>query len=116
MSPEFVAVCEVYLTELEKILSKNFSEKIIEKTLKNANFNPARIRAIYSIKIKRSVRILFLKEEYKKKFRSLSVVYKNITRPTGIGFLTPLKDHDIINWFSFKASGIWNYYSCADNI
>lgn len=113
---EFLAIREAYLTELEKISSKDFSEKIIEKTLKNAKSGSARIRAVASVKMKRSVRILFPKDEFNKKLKSLGIIHKNITRPTGVGFLTPLKDHDIIKWFSLKASGIWNYYSCADNI
>jgi retron-type reverse transcriptase len=116
LSPEFVVSRETYLTELEKIASKDFSEKIIEKTLRDAKSGPARIRAVSSVKMKRSVRILFPTEEYNKKLRSLGIINKNITRPAGVGFLTPLQDQDIINWFSLKASGIWNYYSCADNI
>ena len=113
LSPEFFTIREAYLRELEKISSKDFSEKIIEKLLKDAKSGPARIRAVSSVKLKRSVRILFPKDEYSTKLRSLGIIHKNITRPTGVGFLTPLKDLDIINWFSLKASGIWNYYSCC---
>jgi len=97
-------------------LTKDFSEKLIEKILKEAKSGPARTRAVSSVKMKRSVRILFPMDEFNKKLRTLGVIHKVITRLTGLGFLTPLSDHDIIDWFSLKASGIWNYYSCADNI
>lgn len=116
LSSEFIAIREAYLTELEKISSKDFSEKIIEKLWKDAKSGSARIRVVSSVKLKRQVRILFPKEGYSKKLRSLGIIHKNITKPTGVGFLTSLNDHDIISWFSLKASGIWNYYSCADNI
>lgn len=116
LTPEFVAIREAYLNELNKISSKDFSEKLIEKILREAKPGSARIRDVSGVKIKRLVRILFPKDEFNKKLRTLGVIHKVITRPTGVGFLTPLSDQDIIDWFSLKASGIWNYYSCADNI
>ena len=116
LTPEFVAIREAYLNELNKISSKDFSEKLIDKILREAKSGPAIIRAVSGVKIKRLVRILFPKDEFNKKLRTLGVIHKVITRPTGVGFLSPLSDQDIIDWFSLKASGIWNYYSCVDNI
>lgn len=106
LTPEFVAIREAYLNELNKILSKDFSENLIEQILKDAQHSTVKTRSILDVKVKRSVRIIFPKDEFNKKLRALSVIHKVITRPTGIGFLTPLSDQDIINWFSLKVSGI----------
>lgn len=106
LTPEFVAIREAYLNELNKILSKDFSEKLTERAFKEAKSGPARIRAVLNVKSNRSVRILFPTDEFNKKLRVLGVIHKVITRPTGIGFLTQLKDQDIIDWFSFKAFSI----------
>lgn len=106
LTPEFVAIREAYLNELNKILSKDFSEKLIEQILKEARYNNTKIQVVSDVKTKRSVRIVFPKDKFNKKLRTLNVIHKVITRPTGVGFLTPRSDQDIINWFSLKVSGI----------
>ena len=117
LSPEFVKAREVYLKELNLISSRDFSKKVIENLLRKAKSPQAKTATLNSVKPNhRSIRILFPKDAFLKKLRSLGIIHKVITRPTGVGFLTPLKDHNIISWYSLKANGIWNYYSCADNI
>lgn len=117
LSPEFVKARETYLKELAKLSSRDFSGLAIEYRLRKAKSPQEKSSLLSSTTLNhRSIRILFPKDEFHKKLRSLGIINKIITRPTGVGFLTPLKDQDIVNWFSLKASGIWNYYSCADNI
>ena len=117
LSPEFVKAREVYLKELDLISSRDFSEKVIKNLLKNARSSQAKAAVLNSVKVnKRSVRILFPKNNFLKKLRVLGIVNKVIISPTGARFLTPLNDYEIVNWYSLKASSIWNYYSCADNI
>lgn len=117
LSPEFVKARENYIKELNLISSRCFSENVIEYQLRRAQTYKAKTAILSRVKLNHpSIRILFPKDAFLKKLRSLDIIHKVITRPTGVGFLTPLEDRDIINWYSLKASAIWNYYCCADNI
>ena len=117
LSPKFVKARDAYLKELNKIASRDFSEIVIEHALKKAKSHQAKVRLVSKIDPNyRSIRILFPKEKFVKKLRSLEVLHKIKTKPVGVGFLAPLNDHDIVSWYSLKAHGIWNYYSCSDNI
>lgn len=117
LSPEFIKAREAYLKELNSISSRDFSEKVIEQLLRKATSHQAKAAVLSSVELNhRSIRILFPKDAFLKKLRSLGIIHKVLTRPTGVRFLTPLKDHNIINWYSLKANGIWNYFCCADNI
>jgi len=117
LSPNFVKARNIYLKELSEITSRDFSEKVIEHALKKAKSHQAKVRLVSKIDPNyRSIRILFPKDKFVKKLRSIGVLHKIKTKPVGVGFLAPLKDHDIISWYSLKAHGIWNYYSCSDNI
>ena len=107
LSPEFIKARDSYIKELELISSRDFSEKVIKHQLNKAKSHQAKTAILSSVSLNhRSIRILFPKNEFLKKLRSLGIINKIITRPTGVGFLTPLKVSDIINWFSLKARGI----------
>jgi hypothetical protein len=117
LSPEFVKARENYIKELNLISSRCFSENVIEYQLRRAQTYKAKTAILSRVKLNHpSIRILFPKDAFLKKLRSLDIIHKVVTRPTGVGFLTSLEDRDIINWYSLKASAIWNYYCCADNI
>lgn len=116
LSPRFIEARETYLKELEKISSKDFSEKVIKRGLKKAKPHQAQNAILNGISAGIKIRILFPVEDMKKRLRSLGLLHKVITRPTGINYLTSKKDHDIVSWYSLKANGLWNYYCCADNI
>lgn len=117
LSPEFIEAREIYLKKLEVISSKDFSENVINYVFKRPENSQTKSLVLSKVDFNyRNIRILFPKEEFKKKLRALGIVHKVITKPKGVGFLTSLSDYDIINWFELKANGIWNYYSCVDNI
>jgi retron-type reverse transcriptase len=116
LSPRFTKAREIYLRELEKISSINFNEEIIEKKLKKVEVYKDQSFNVKKMLFRSRIRILFPVKEIKEKLRSLGFIHKVITRPIGINYLTSQKDYDIINWYSFKANSIWNYYCCVDNI
>lgn len=116
LSPKFTETRDKYRTELDKILSKDFSEKVIQNGLEKAKSSPAKQAILNRITTGFPIRILFSMDELTKKLRSLGVVNKVITKPAGNMSLTGLKDYSIIQWYQLKAKGIWNYYCCADNI
>lgn len=108
LSPRFIQIREAYLKELEKISSMNFSEKIVDNKLtkiQNSTFENMLIK----------IRILFPVKDIKKRLRLSGLIHRVITRPIGINYLTSRKDYAIINWYSLKANGLWNYYCCVDN-
>lgn len=112
LSFNFIQARKIYLKELNKFASKNFNEKVIEYIFKKAKVQSvSKKNSSY-----RSIKLLFPKKDFVKKFRALGILHKIKTRPVGVRFLVSFKDHDIVNWFSLKAYKIWNYYSCADNI
>lgn len=107
LSPEFVKARDVYIKELDIILSKDFSEKVIEFQLSKTKNSQTKTDIFSSIDTsQRFIRILFSRDEFLKKLRSLGIINKVISRPTGMGFLTSFKDQVIINWFSLKARSI----------
>jgi hypothetical protein len=117
LSPDFIKARDSYLKELNVIFSKDFSEKVTKNVLSKAVSHQVKHGSIRKVEFNnRSIRILFPKDRFVKKLRSIRVIHKVITRPAGIGFLTSLKDHDIVKWYALKANAIWNFYSCSDNI
>lgn len=85
--------------------------------LKKAKSHQAKVRLVSKIDSNyRSIRILFPKEQFVKKLRFLGILHKIMTKPVGVGFLAAFPDHEIVRWYSLRAHGIWNYYSCSDNI
>jgi hypothetical protein len=98
LSPEFVKARDAYIKELDFILSKDFSEKVVGSQLnktKNSQANTVIFPSTY--RNQRFIRILLSRDEFLKKLRSFGIINKVITRPTSISFLTSLKDQDIIN-------------------
>jgi Type II intron maturase len=118
LSSSFLKARDRYLEELEAIFSKDFCDKVTDYTIHGRNKLPhVKARALNSTNVGcRSIRILFPKNEFYKKLRSFKFIHKVITRPIGVPYLAGLQDYQIVDWFALKANGIWNYYSCADNI
>jgi len=116
LSPDFVKVRKKYLEELEKIFSKKFSNKVASKSLENTKIWQKKKQVIKKNIFGPFLRIIFPVEKIKKKFRSLGVLNKVVSRPVGLLKLILMPTNQIINWYSLKALGLWNYYCCADNI
>lgn len=110
LSSKFMKVKKVYTKELESVLSKNFDKNVLKPSVNKMESSSNKILS------NSFIQILFPKNIFLKKLRSLKIVNKIMTKSTGIDFLLTLKDQDIISWFSLKAKSIWNYYNCVDNL
>lgn len=97
LSPNFVKIRKEYLQELEKIFSKEFSEKVMTNVLENAKTCQKKRQNFKKVVSGCSIRITFSVEEIRKKLRSLGVLNKIVTKPVGLLKLTSMSVHGIIN-------------------
>ena len=88
----------MYFKELKIISSKNFSKKIIENVIKTVVPNKKNRKSLNEIYVNyHSIRILFSKKDFIKKFRFFGIVHKMNFNSTNFRSLIFLKDQDIIN-------------------
>ena len=97
LSPNFVKARKEYLQELEKISSKESSEKVITNALENAKTWKKKRQFLKKGVSGCSIRIMFPVEEIRKKLRSFGVLNKILTRPVGLLKLTSMPVYEIIN-------------------
>lgn len=89
LSPKFLRIRELYLSELNKILTKNLnkftfcSKKVLDINITNVKVS--------------SVRILLPVKFLKKKLREMGVLHPFFTRPTSKLVFSYLRDYNIIN-------------------
>jgi len=67
------------------------------------------------LKIYKMVELNVIKSHVEFLYGGLLYVYI-VTRPVGLLKLTSMSVYEIINWYSLKVFGFWNYYCCVDNI
>ena len=116
LSPNFVKIRKEYFRELDKIYLKEFSKKVILNTHKNVSICHKPFSFLKKVAFDYFIRITFPVKEIRKKLRFLGVLNKIVTRPVGLLKLISMPIHEIINWYSLKVFGLWDYYCCVDNI
>lgn len=116
LSPKLIETRDKFLSIINKLESKTFSEKTLQFALDNVKSTQKKATTLGSINTKFSIRILLPTSELISKLRTIGIVHKTITRPKSKDNLTALKDYLIIRWFQQKALSLWNYYCCADNL
>jgi hypothetical protein len=99
LSPRFLEARDAYLTELDKISSKNFNPH--EAEVKKMFWGSRKVAAAEANFC--SIKIILPLKYLKKKLRCLGVLHKFSTRPVGKPVFSCLKDYEIISWYSIMA-------------
>lgn len=112
LSPKFLKVRKVYLTELNKVLARGLNKfKSNEKKIFKSSSRSVRLKSsVFNIKI------LLPVKHVRKKLRDIGILHKILVRPTSKLSFSRLKDYEIISWYSLIAKRLWNYYSCVDSV
>lgn len=110
LSLNFIKAREAYLKELDLVFSKNFYQEVEKTNTYLSKTNEVKHKIFLQSSFNYySIRILFPKNFFVKKLKFFNILDK-------FAKLTFFKDYQIINWYVSKVNGIWNYYSCSDNI
>lgn len=93
LSPKFLKVRKVYLTELNKVLARGLNKfKSNEKKIFKSSSRSVRLKSsVFNIKI------LLPVKHVRKKLRDIGILHKILVRPTSKLSFSRLKDYEIIS-------------------